>query len=58
MSYLLTKYGAHWYEKPPGLVEKQCYFGKTEYFVQGTESKANCSSSILGTVNVTPTKTP
>jgi len=58
MSYLLTKYGAHWYEKPPGLVEKQCYFGKTEYFVQGTESKANCSSSILGTVDVTPTKTP
>jgi len=58
MSYLLTKYGAHWYEKPPGLVEKQCYFGKTEYFVQGTESKANCSSSILGTVDVTPTKKP
>jgi len=58
MSYLLTKYGAHWYEKPSGLVEKQCYFGKTEYFVRGTETKANCTSSILGTVEVTPTKAP
>lgn len=58
MSHLLTKYGARWYDKPPGVVEKQCYFGKTEYFVQGTESKANCSSSILGTVDTTPTKKP
>ncbi len=58
MSYLLTKYGAHWYDKPSGVVEKQCYFGKTEYFVQGTESKANCTSSILGTVEVTPTIKP
>lgn len=58
MSYLLTKYGAHWYEKPAGVVEKQCYFGKTEYFIKGTESKANCTSSILGTVEVSPTKAP
>ena len=58
MSYLLTKYGAHWYEKPEGVVEKPCYFGKTEYFIRGTETKANCSSSILGTVDVTPTKAP
>jgi len=58
MSYLLTKYGAHWYEKPANVVEKQCYFGKTEYFVRGTETKANCSSAILGTPNLTPTKSP
>lgn len=58
MSYLLTKYGAHWYEKPSNVIEKQCYFGKTEYFVSGTETSANCSSSILGTVDTTPTKTP
>jgi 1A family penicillin-binding protein len=58
MSYLLTKYGAHWYEKPENVIEKQCYFGKTEYFTKGTESKANCSSSIMGTVETTPTKTP
>lgn len=58
MSYLLTKYGAHWYEKPSNVVEKQCYFGKTEYFVRGTETKANCSTAILGTPNITPTKSP
>lgn len=58
MTFLLTKYGAHWYEKPDDVVEKQCYFGKTEYFLRGTESKANCSSSILGTVEVSPTKAP
>jgi len=58
MSYLLTKYGAHWYEKPEGVVEKPCYFGKTEYFLRGTETKANCTSAILGTVEVTPTKAP
>jgi membrane peptidoglycan carboxypeptidase len=58
MSYLLTKYGAHWYEKPSGIVEKQCYFGKTEYFIKGTESKVSCSSSILGTGEISPTKAP
>ncbi|MFZ2206322.1 MAG: PBP1A family penicillin-binding protein [Microgenomates group bacterium] len=58
MSYLLTKYGARWYEKPADIVEKQCYFGKTEYFLKGTETKANCSTAILGTPNATPTKAP
>jgi hypothetical protein len=58
MSFLLTKYGARWYEKPNGVVEKQCYFGKTEYYVAGTETKANCSTAILGTPNTTPTKAP
>lgn len=58
MSFLLTKYGAHWYEKPSGVVEKKCYFGKQEYFIQGTETKANCSSSNLGTQEITPTKSP
>ena len=58
MTYLLTKYGAHWYDQPSGIVAKQCYFGKTEYYVKGTETKANCSSAILGTVEVTPTKAP
>ncbi len=58
MSYLLTKYGAHWYEKPSDVVEKQCYFGKTEYFTAGTETKANCTTAILGTGEITPTKAP
>ena len=58
MTYLLTKYGAHWYEVPSGVATKQCYFGKSEYFIKGTESTANCTSSILGTSEVTPTKAP
>lgn len=58
MSYLLTKYGAHWYTKPTEVVEKQCYYGKTEYFISGTESSSSCSSSILGTPITSPTKTP
>jgi membrane peptidoglycan carboxypeptidase len=58
MSYLLTKYGAHWYQKPANITEKQCYYGKTEYFVSGTEANTSCTSAILGTTAVTPTKTP
>ncbi|MCX6732545.1 MAG: PBP1A family penicillin-binding protein [Candidatus Roizmanbacteria bacterium] len=58
MSYLLTKYGGRWYEKPEGVVEKQCYFGKSEFFIKGTETKANCSSAILSSPDVTPTKAP
>ena len=57
MSFLLTKYGAHWYEKPSGIVEKKCFFGKTEYFIRGTETKVSCSGANLGTT-ITPTKTP
>ncbi len=58
MSYLLTKYGAHWYTKPDNIVDKQCYFGKTEYFVKGTETKANCAAAVFQTIDTTPTKTP
>ncbi len=58
MSYLLTKYGAHWYAKPENVVEKQCYFGKTEYFVKGTETKANCAAAVFQSIDTTPTKTP
>ena len=58
MTYLLTKYGAHWYEKPSEVVEKTCYFGKTEYFIKGTETSANCTSAILGTGEISPTKAP
>ncbi len=58
MTFLLTKYGAHWYDKPENIVEKQCYFGKPEYFIRGTETNASCTSAILGTPVSTPTKTP
>ena len=57
MSYLLKNYskGNTWYQKPENIVEKRCYFGRTEYFIKGTESKASCSDSLFG---VTPTPTP
>jgi 1A family penicillin-binding protein len=56
MSYLLKNYGTgnKWYEKPSNVVEKNCYYGRKEYFVRGTENTSNCSPSAL----VTPTPTP
>jgi 1A family penicillin-binding protein len=59
MTYLLTKYGANWYDKPMDVVEKQCFFGKKEYFIRGTENKASCSVGVLNTTpGVSPTKNP
>lgn len=57
MSYVLKKYssGNHWYEKPDDIVGKTCYFGRTEYFLKGTEKTASCSEQLFGT---TPTPTP
>ena len=42
-------------QKPEDIVEKRCYFGRTEYFIKGTENTANCSQALFGT---TPTPTP
>ncbi len=60
MSYLLKNYGDgnRWYEKPDDIVEKTCFFGKTEYFVKGTENKANCSKDALATPTPTPSPKP
>ncbi|PIY70279.1 penicillin-binding protein [Candidatus Roizmanbacteria bacterium CG_4_10_14_0_8_um_filter_36_36] len=57
MSYLLKNYsdGKSWYDKPSDVVEKNCYFGRKEYFIAGTEDKVGCQSSIF---NLTPTPTP
>ena len=57
MSYLLKNYskGNNWFQKPEDIVEKRCYFGRTEYFIKGTENTANCSQALFGT---TPTPTP
>jgi len=57
MSYLLKNYGdgQTWYEIPDDIVEKNCYFGKKEYFIKGTENKDNCQAAIG---NQTPTPTP
>lgn len=56
MTYLLKNYGTgnKWYEKPDNVVEKNCYYGRKEYFVRGTENTANCSQVSL----TTPTPKP
>jgi 1A family penicillin-binding protein len=58
MSYLLKNYGTgnKWYEKPDNVIEKNCYYGRKEYFVRGTENTANCSQSSLA--SPTPTTKP
>jgi 1A family penicillin-binding protein len=56
MSYLLRNYGTgnKWYEKPENIVEKNCFFGRKEYFVKGTENTANCNQASLATPTPTP----
>lgn len=57
MSYLLKNYsnGNNWYSMPDDVISKTCYFGRTEYFLKGTEKSASCSENLFGT---TPTPTP
>ena len=56
MSYLLKNYGSgnKWYEKPGNIIEKNCFYGKVEYFVRGTENTANCNQASLATPSPTP----
>jgi 1A family penicillin-binding protein len=56
MTYLLKNYatGNKWFEKPDNVVEKNCYYGRKEYFVKGTENSANCSPSALATPTPKP----
>lgn len=56
MSYLLKNYGTgnKWYEKPDNVVEKNCYYGRKEYFVKGTENSANCDQASLATPTPKP----
>jgi len=56
MSYLLKNYGTgnKWYEKPDNVIEKNCYYGRKEYFVRGTENTANCSQASLATPTPKP----
>lgn len=58
MSYLLKNYsgGNQWYEQPENVVSKNCFFGRKEYFIRGTEDKVNCGEK-LGPKE-TPTPTP
>lgn len=46
MSFLLNNYqeGDHWFRQPPeNVVEKNCFFGRREYFIKGTETNVLCS---------------
>ncbi|MFA5769919.1 MAG: PBP1A family penicillin-binding protein [Patescibacteria group bacterium] len=56
MSYLLKNYGTgnKWYEKPDNVVEKNCYYGRKEYFVRGTENSANCNQASLASPTPKP----
>ena len=57
MSYLLKNYGSGpaWYPQPEDVVTRDCYFGRKEYFIRGTENKVSCQSPVL---NQTPSPTP
>jgi len=56
MDYLLKNNKDNsWFSKPDDVVEKSCYFGKIEYFIQGTENSVSCRESLF---NITPTPTP
>lgn len=60
MTYLLKEYQGdkkNWFAKPDDIVEKQCFFGKTEYFTRGTEATVGCSQSLLGP-SLTPRPSP
>ena len=55
MTFLLKNYGSGvWFQKPDSVVEKKCYFGRIEYFVQATENTTNCNINPFSTP--TPTK--
>ncbi len=56
MTLVLNKYSdGKWFTKPDNIVEKTCFFGRKEYFLKGSESKASCQDSLFGG---TPTPTP
>ncbi len=56
MSYLLKNYssGNKWYEQPENVVSKNCFFGRKEFFVRGTEDKVNCGEKLGVTGSPTP----
>ena len=57
MSYLLKNYGngTKWYSQPENVVSKNCFYGRKEYFIKGTESTVNCGQSLLG-ISPTPAR--
>ncbi|MBI2641220.1 hypothetical protein HYW87_01325, partial [Candidatus Roizmanbacteria bacterium] len=57
MTYLLKRYesGNSWFPKPESVFEKPCYFGRSEYFLIGTEKNAVCNIPLK---KPSPTKKP
>ncbi len=49
MSYVLNNYGGgnNWFTKPENVVAKNCYFGRPEYFLKGTENSVSCKDNLL-----------
>ncbi len=35
------------FKEPEGIIKKNCYFGRAEYFVKGTENTASCRESLF-----------
>lgn len=44
------------FSEPDGLVKKQCYFGKEEYFRSGTENSQDCNQKVYN-ISATPSPT-
>jgi hypothetical protein len=42
------------FKEPTGIIKKNCYFGRIEYFIKGTETKVNCQEN-LSNSGLTPT---
>ncbi|MBI4008618.1 PBP1A family penicillin-binding protein, partial [Candidatus Roizmanbacteria bacterium] len=57
ITHILKTYGngSAWYSKPENVVEKICYFGRTEYFLSGTENTTLCKDLLF---KPTPSSTP
>lgn len=57
MTYLLKeKDGAGWYTMPDSVVQKNCYYGRPEVFLRGTENSISCQPPV--NPSITPTIHP
>lgn len=57
MQYLLKNYSENknkWFDKPANIVERSCY-GKTEYFIAGTENSVPCRDT-APQISITPSR--
>lgn len=48
MSYVLQlKNSQVEFKEPEGIIKKNCYFGRTEYFIKGTENTVSCRENLF-----------